>query len=381
MVNKIKSFLKKKKIIKKINICDYLILEQGHDMMFLKYLNKKKLQFVYFNYSLNIYLIILLILNLKKIDQFNYYKLAIKLSKPKFVLTATDNSTSFYRLKKFFPNIKFISIQNGYRSEELFEKEEISQNLICDAIFCLGKQNISYYKSKITSDVIPIGCMKNNSIIPPKNIDLLNCLTYISEYRSNKKINYISKNYISQYNLNYHQYKNFIESEIEIIRLLYLISKKKKLPFYIVGCSSKNQKEEAEWYQYILKDKNLNFQPKENYKSSYNFLLKSKYIANIDSTLGYEFLTRGKKVIFISRDFKDEKIQKYWRFGWPSVKEKKGFFFTDTINENEINRILDNLISSSTEIWNSEIKIYRENLINLDLGNKIFVNYIKKFHE
>ena len=67
MINKIKLFLKKKKIIKKINICDYLILEQGHDMMFLKYLNKKKLQFVYFNYSLNIYLIILLILNLKKL--------------------------------------------------------------------------------------------------------------------------------------------------------------------------------------------------------------------------------------------------------------------------------------------------------------------------
>ena len=109
-------------------------------------------------------------------------------------------------------------------------------------------------------------------------------------------------------------------------------------------------------------------------------MLKSEYIANIDSTLGYEFLARGKKVIFISRNFVDKKIENYWRFGWPYVKEEKGFFFTNKINENEINRILDNVISSSTDTWNSEINIYRENLMNLDLGNKIFVNYINELN-
>ena len=52
---------------------------------------------------------------------------------------------------------------------------------------------------------------------------------------------------------------------------------------------------------------------------------------------------------------------------WLAICErKKGFFFTNKINETEINKILDNVIGSSTETWHSEINIYRENLMNLD---------------
>jgi len=379
MIDKINFFFKKKKIFKIINICDYLVLEHGHDHMFMKYCNKKKLQFVYFNFSLNLYLVILLIFNFKKITQLNYYILAIKLSKPKIVFTATDNAINFYRLKKIFPSIKFIAIQNGYRSEELFETKKIINNLTCDLIFCLGKQNIDYYKSKIDANVVPIGSMKNNSINAPKNIKLLNCLTYISEYRFNKNIKYNSKNYISQYSLNYYQYKNFIDSEIKIIKLLYLISKEKKLPFYIVGSSLNNQKEEYEWYKNLLNCKNINFRFKRNYKSSYNFLFKSKIIANIDSTLGYEFLARKQKVIFISRNLKDKTKEYYWKFGWPQVKQKKGFFFTNQTNKNEISRILKNVIHMSQKKWISKSSVYRKNLISFDSGNKIFRNYLINF--
>jgi surface carbohydrate biosynthesis protein len=326
-----------------------------------------------------LYLVILLIFNFKKITQLNYYILAIKLSKPKIVFTATDNAINFYRLKKIFPSIKFIAIQNGYRSEELFETKKIINNLTCDLIFCLGKQNIDYYKSKIDANVVPIGSMKNNSINAPKNIKLLNCLTYISEYRFNKNIKYNSKNYISQYSLNYYQYKNFIDSEIKIIKLLYLISKEKKLPFYIVGSSLNNQKEEYEWYKNLLNCKNINFRFKRNYKSSYNFLFKSKIIANIDSTLGYEFLARKQKVIFISRNLKDKTKEYYWKFGWPQVKQKKGFFFTNQTNKNEISRILKNVIHMSQKKWISKSSVYRKNLISFDSGNKIFRNYLINF--
>ena len=376
MFNKIRLFLKKKKIFKIINICEYLVLEHGHDHMFIKYFKKKNFQFIYFNFSINLYLIILLIFNLKKITQLNYYILAIKLSKPKIVFTATDNTISFYHLKKIFPNIKFIAIQNGYRSEELFETKKINNNLACDLIFCLGKQNIDYYKSKIDTNVVPIGSMKNNSIKAPKNVKLLNCLTYISEYRLNKNTKFNYKNYISQYGLNYSQYKNFIESEIKIIKLLYLISKEKKLQFYIVGGSSNNQKEEYEWYKNLLKHENINFRFKTNYKSSYNFLLKSKIIANIDSTLGYEFLARKQKVIFISRNLKDKTKDYYWRFGWPHVKQKKGFFFTNEINKKEISRILNNVMNMSQQKWISKSSVYRKSLISFDPENKIFNNYL-----
>ena len=50
------------------------------------------------------------------------------------------------------------------------------------------------------------------------------------------------------------------------------------------------------------KKKKINFIPKKSYRSSYDFLIRSKYIANIDSTLGYEFLARNKKIIFFFQE-------------------------------------------------------------------------------
>ena len=55
----------------------------------------------------------------------------IKLINPAFVFTFVDNNLSFYKIKKNFNQIKFISIQNGTRFvtwnilEELEKSEKI----------------------------------------------------------------------------------------------------------------------------------------------------------------------------------------------------------------------------------------------------------------
>lgn len=112
MNNFYKKFLflfQKKFTFKFLKSSRYLILEHGQEDILLKYV-KKNAEFVYFNYEINFYIIWLLILRLKKINQLNYYNLAIEKIKPKKIITATDNSKNFYKLKKIYPDKIFISI-------------------------------------------------------------------------------------------------------------------------------------------------------------------------------------------------------------------------------------------------------------------------------
>ena len=78
---------------------------------------------------INIYIIYKLIFSLKKINYVNYFSMMIKLINPAFVFTFVDNNLSFYKIKKNFNQIKFISIQNGTRfvTGDILEELEKSE--------------------------------------------------------------------------------------------------------------------------------------------------------------------------------------------------------------------------------------------------------------
>ena len=91
----------------------------------------------------------------------NYNRTFISMTSPKFVFTFIDNDLKFYLLKDFFKNIKFISIQNGYRGgindkkyknnyidsmEEFNLKVSKIQSLKCDFILTF---NMMYQKNII----------------------------------------------------------------------------------------------------------------------------------------------------------------------------------------------------------------------------------------
>jgi surface carbohydrate biosynthesis protein len=101
-------------------------------------IRKKDLEILYVRGEvLNIYVIFKTLFELKLKFQ-DYIKNYIKIVNPKIVITFIDNSLFFYTLKKSFPNIKFISVQNGYRNRiednfNIFKK--ISQKLEVDYFF------------------------------------------------------------------------------------------------------------------------------------------------------------------------------------------------------------------------------------------------------
>ena len=66
--------------------------------------------------EINLFIFILTLLN-GRISFLNYVKTFIKFVDPKIIITFVDTDIDFYKLKFFYPNKFFISVQNGHRIE------------------------------------------------------------------------------------------------------------------------------------------------------------------------------------------------------------------------------------------------------------------------
>tara|TARA_B110000008_G_C16962564_1_gene560761 strand:- start:611 stop:1732 length:1122 start_codon:yes stop_codon:yes gene_type:complete len=371
MLKKINIFFKKNFEFYKPKRSDCLVIENSNFDEISSILKKRSFELLKFNLSINLYIILKLIIKIKKISQLNYYIEFIKESDPKIILTGIDNNLNFYKLKRFFPDKFFVSCQNGLRNDPMFDKK---RNLKSDIIFCNGKSDINFYRSRVKSRIIPIGTIKNNCVNSQVR-SIKNCISYISVYRDIKKdeknINFLGE-------FNYLTWEEYIESEKKLIRSLFNFCKKNKIKFYIVGCNYDYIKEKK-WYEELNESNKINFIPRSGSLSSYEFLKKSKYIVSMDSTLGYEFLSRGSRIIFFSRVVREsKKLSKILNFGSPFNKKSKDFFFTNVINEKEISRLMNTLKRYPKKKWLKKIQKIKEQLMIYDFNNKIFKKEILK---
>jgi surface carbohydrate biosynthesis protein len=361
---KILTILQIKWEFKRIRKKSHLIIGHDNSHHILKYIPKNKAEIISFR-IVNLEIIFKLFLERKKISKLNYFIKSIELTNPKIIVTMIDNDTDFYRLKKYFPHKKFISIQNGYRTEPrktfLIKKGE---KLQCDIIFCLGKQGVNYYRSLVQTKVIPIGSIKNN-LISQNSIKKKRIMTFISEYRVIDK-----KKKVNLFNISNILWRDYIFSEKKLVKIASDYCKKRKIKFNIIGRYD-NPTKELEYFSHIISKKNFDYISRKNEFTSYNFLKKSEIILSLSSSLGYEFLSRDNRMIFFSRQIgkKTSKLSKLFLFGWPFVKKKKGFFYSNEITSSEISRLGKNVIDCSKQKWLSKKYNYQKNIISFNYNN------------
>ena len=68
---------------------------------------------------------------------------------PRLVLTLNDNYILFYELKNYFPEVKFIAVQNGFRHKFHLDdfKKHKNKRLFVDYLFTFGKNSDSFIKN------------------------------------------------------------------------------------------------------------------------------------------------------------------------------------------------------------------------------------------
>tara|TARA_B100000123_G_scaffold248215_1_gene205678 strand:+ start:495 stop:851 length:357 start_codon:yes stop_codon:yes gene_type:complete len=109
---------------------------------------------------------------------------------------------------------------------------------------------------------------------------------------------------------------------------------------------------------------------------TYRIIDRFNLITFIDSTLGYESISRGKKIVSFSvRKCENSKLE---NFGFPEFKKKRGFFFTTERSEKEFSRILNNTWSISKGEWKRKYLKKLNKIMVYNSQNKKILNTINK---
>ena len=300
---------------------------------------------------------------------------------PKVVLTFIDNAIIFYRMKSYSPETKFVSVQNGHRDNVLFEiisetflNDELLQ---ADAIFCFGSAIAKKYANLISTKTYPMGSFKNNKI--PKSIKPINRfeILYISQYRPPVFRNGIPGMPVGEKHI---LWDDFYKSEYLLLPSLLKSCKKNGYDLKICGTSFNDYDEEELYYNSLLGEEGWSYVAKERHLSSYESLDQSEIIAFIDSTLGYEALGRGAKVMaFPARGIAIGADDR--GFGWPLKLPSKGKFWANKISSAEVDRVFSYVGSVSDNDWVEDNNQIISGLMGFSERNKKFVGLLKEFSE
>lgn len=269
-----------------------------------------------------------------------YCKNYIKFTSPKVIITFNEARYSMYELKSVFKNISFIAVMNGTRFNYWFKRNKAHwpKKLECDYLFVLNKYYIAKYKKLINSNYHVLGHFRNN-LVKVKRTKFHNQFLLISELHDSSKTGVDYKK------------KKYDEKLLKYINL-YLSKSKKKL--HILLKRSKNSSRlsmETDFYKKIFKS-NCIFHNSTNWKKKYSILDSFENIIFRFSTLGYEAISRKKKVaIFTPKRFGSSKLY----FEWPSPHKKKySFSLARDLTYSEVERVLNNVNNCSQSYWNKK---------------------------
>ena len=275
-----------------------------------------------------------------------YCKNYIKFISPKVVITLNTKREEFYKLKHSFNNIYFISVMSGlcYNDDFKNKKKDTLIPLQCDYFFVVNKYYINKFQKFIKSEFDVLGHHKNN-------------LVGVNKTKFKGEFLFISRLYEDKYTMNFNKILlNFIN--------LYLSRHNKKLHILLKGDATLLKKvgperleivrrmheEEINFYKKIFKS-NCVFYNSSSWKKKYQILDNFDNIISTYSGMGYEAISRKKKIVF----FAPKKFSgSNYYFGWPAPldnQKKYNFFSSKNLTYKEVERVLNNIKNCTQYSW------------------------------
>ena len=300
-----------------------------------------------------------------------YISQYIKASKPQVCITFIDNSTKFYNISCLFPHVKTILVQNGWRDNWL-EGNSIGSYFV-DHMLVFNEAIGSLYKKNINGELLAIGSFKNNHFRVINKNNNEDSILYISNYSVPK---FDDNSLIVCANGHEVHWRDFFKPEPEILNIVKKWCENNNKKLKIAGCSIGSSDLEIQYYNNIFGDYNWYYMERKNIYSTYELLNSVKLIINLDSTIGYEALSRGIRVGFFS--CRGSYIDRQDRgFGWPNIFPNKGLFWTNEKNDLDFNNILDYLNTVDDQEWDLVCKKYADKVMQYDHGNLRFKDLLE----
>ena len=118
--------------------------------------------------------------------------------------------------------------------------------------------------------------------------------------------------------------------------------------------------DEEKYFKKYLSNKSTYI--KNNRLKSIEIIDESNIIITINSTLGYEALARGKKVIFFNI-LPNSKTSNFTKFGWPLELNDEGLFWTKKFDNKSVFEIIDRVKKCHLRIGEEKFLKYQEYLL------------------
>lgn len=237
-----------------------------------------------------------------KCDLVNFYYLScIEYIEPRIVMTFIDGSVAFVELSKNYRNAEFITIQNGaHHTVEIRNSAPVingkKYQYYLPHFVCFGQYEVDEYKRNghIIGQAYPVGSLKAGyyrAQIDAKKVQCHYDICLISQYRETMMEGTLFPEVKKGLLILFDFLKRFAqENDVRYcIALCY---------GGIVMCDSSPKKEYIS-YQKIFGDRvELIERRPDSFFSSYEAIDSSKVSLTVDSTLGFEALGLGKKILF-----------------------------------------------------------------------------------
>ena len=328
---------------------------------------------------LNIYILVrTFIVNSGKVSFFKYLTEYIKITKTKVIISYLGLDKKLIKLKKYNPNIKIIAIQNGLLTKEELNYYADNMDAI-SSLFVFSNDYKNFFKKKEHTKIFSHGSLINNQYIVKKNANEVlskkdsNNIYFISQIREvylrNKKNShfFISKSKI--------YWKDFYKAEQFFLPFLKKFCDEHNYNLNILGCFENNILLEKNYFEEIIGNKII-YHQKDLKSFHYENVLRKDNFVSIDSALGYEILSRKKKIcLFPIRGNFINTIER--KFGWPNTYSDIDEFWCNILNTKIFSNILENMMNTDKEVWNNMISKKAENAMSLDLNNEKFYNIVK----
>ena len=354
---------------------EIIIYDKARTKVIEKYLDKKDYVILNVRYknnnSINFYIIFKILLKFK-LNIKTYKNELINEISPKFVISMIDNNHGFYTLKKTFPNIKFIMIQFAWRQnvERIipieFQNKKNEINSYVDYFIVFNETIKKEFQKYIKANYLTYGSFTSNSF----NINTKNLI-----YK------YLLVGQTANSNLNRYRESNqstvgeYLQPDFNFYKVLIpYILKEKNEKINILAKSIDITKNTLNFYNDLVGENNFNLIDRTGY--SYEIIDKSEIIIGTTSTLLYEALSRGKKTAIFSHKSKIKKFENT-KFGWPAKIENKGCFWTDSIDIDEIKRVVNFLTEVSDLEWKKILNNEFDHILKYDKNNEKFINFAK----
>lgn len=234
----------------------------------------------------------------------HYFVYFLRRARPKVVLSNSDSNFDLWssRLALADVQIAFGIFQQGWRREiHVPQTKMLGRN---DIVCCLSEASINTYKTAAGSArLLPLGSLRSKlaneemilDVQPQKN----KRASFISEWRPGKVTN--GRHYVhSQISGDWVEAIEAYKSELDILPKIASIIQKKGMKFHVLGAFSNLAMEECTFYESILGPQSGNWEFLARSPQETNYARLHDYVVSfsVSSTLGYEALAEGHKVIF-----------------------------------------------------------------------------------